>query len=526
MDSTTLYLDRNNLSQLGPEIFLGRSKVTALYLNSSKITGLSNGTFVGLTGLKELYLDHNELVSLDGEEFDGLSELEVVHLDNNHLQFISNLSFIKLSVLRILTLHNNMLVTLQLEISSQTQLQSVTVHDNRWQCVTACQWLQTVEKLNRRAIRELNHITCEDDRQAPQNMVTVMSSCKNLDVLPVSSQTSSSPLVVIIVSVAVVILLVMIIIVLLLIVRRSITTWIYSTPKTDNPAQYQANHLTPALDHHLHCPSTAEYSAYLHYCMADDQYVRHQIAPRLDTVGHKTRLCLHHRDLMTNTTVGQAISKAVSQSKCLIILASPSYFESSIPRYELQMILACVPVVVGYPIIVIVRGGDVVDMRCQFREQVGTQSDGWTFLDIEDVLVWDKIGRVALDSPTPQSCSTRSTGVFSSDSHVSSHSDSNMSTVITTMPNNRNTKVLVNTNFFTEDRSKHGRVMMNPIERVIHPDILDHHNSSGSESIYAAIVDGISDQEPFMTDKNYDTILKNDMHYLNQHIDAGKLRSK
>ena len=362
-----------------------------MYLNSSKITGLSIGTLVGLTGLKELYLDHNELVSLDGEEFCGLSELEVVHLDNNNLQFISCDSFISLDVLRILTLHNNMLVTLQLEISSQAQLQSVTIHANRWQCVTACQWLQTWEKLNRRAVRKLNHITCKDGHQAPQNMLTVMSSCKNLDVLAVSSQTSSSPFVVIIVSVAVVILLVVIIIVLLFITRRSITTWIYSAPKTENPAQYQANHLThsyntdPALGHHLHCPSTAEYSAYLHYCMVDDQYVRQQIAPHLNTGGYETRLCLHHRDLMTNTTVGQAISKAVSQSKCLIILASPAYFESSIPRYELQMILACVPVGVGYPIIVIVRGGDVAGIRGQFRDQVGTPCDGWTFLHIRCV---------------------------------------------------------------------------------------------------------------------------------------------
>ena len=91
---------------------------------------------------------------------------------------------------------------------------------------------------------------------------------------------------------------------------------------------------------------------------------------------------------MTNTTVGQAISKAVSQSQCLIILASPAYFESSIPRYELQMILACLPVGVGYPIIVIVRGGDVAGSRAQFRDQVGTPWDGWTFLDIADVFVW------------------------------------------------------------------------------------------------------------------------------------------
>ena len=178
------------------------------------------------------------------------------------------------------------------------------------------------------------------------------------------------------------------------------------------------------------------------------------ISPCLDTEGHKTRLCLHHRDLMTNTTVGQAISKAVSQSQCLIILASPAYFESSIPRYELQMILACMPVGVGYPIIVIVRGGDVAGIRGQFMDLVGTPCDHWTFLDISDVLVWDKVVRL-IPSDT-SSYSTRSTGIGIRD---------------------------------------------NPLERVIHPDILDHHDISATEDTYAAVDDYLSDQEPFMADK-------------------------
>ena len=52
MDSTHVYLDGNNLSKLGPEMFLGRSKVSSLYLNRSKITGLSRNTFVGLYTVK------------------------------------------------------------------------------------------------------------------------------------------------------------------------------------------------------------------------------------------------------------------------------------------------------------------------------------------------------------------------------------------------------------------------------------------------------------------------------------------
>ena len=39
MDATAVYLDSNQMSELGPEIFLGRSRVRRLLLNSSQITG-------------------------------------------------------------------------------------------------------------------------------------------------------------------------------------------------------------------------------------------------------------------------------------------------------------------------------------------------------------------------------------------------------------------------------------------------------------------------------------------------------
>ena len=39
MDATSVFLDKNRLETLGPEIFLGRSKVTTLYLNNSNING-------------------------------------------------------------------------------------------------------------------------------------------------------------------------------------------------------------------------------------------------------------------------------------------------------------------------------------------------------------------------------------------------------------------------------------------------------------------------------------------------------
>ena len=86
--------------------------------------------------------------------------------------------------------------------------------------------------------------------------------------------------------------------------------------------------------------------------------------------------------------------------------------------------------------------------RAQFRDQVGTPYDGWTFLGIADVTVCKKV--VSFMS----SDTSRSSGIGITD---------------------------------------------NPIERVIHPDILDHHDISATEDTYAAVDDYLCGQ-PVMAD--------------------------
>jgi len=128
--------------------------------------------------------------------------------------------------------------------------------------------------------------------------------------------------------------------------------------------------------------------------MADDQHVRQQVVPNLSAVAPQTRLCLHHRDLPPRTSVGDAIAHAVSQAQCIIIIASSSYFESSIPGYELQIIMACVPVGGGYPIIVINKDCEKNHFKQQLKEKIGSFCESWTFLDIEDVGVWKKLSDI------------------------------------------------------------------------------------------------------------------------------------
>merc|ERR1719438_439403 len=263
MDATAVYLDRNKMSHLGPEIFLGRSKVTTLFLNNSNINGLSNGTFLGLSALKELYLDHNEIEIIETGHFAGLNELEKLRLDHNKIHWISEAILGILSKLRVLTLHDN-------------------------------------------------QVTCKNDDDQDQKLVSFVSSCRNLDVLPVSAQKASSPVLVIVVSVAVVILLIISIMITVFMIQNLVMKRPHKHPVT----------------------------AYLHYSMTDDLYVRQQVGGQVTSV--TSSVCYHHGDLSTQLSVGQAIASAVARSGCLVIVATPGYISSAITGTELHILADCI----------------------------------------------------------------------------------------------------------------------------------------------------------------------------------------
>lgn len=165
-------------------------------------------------------------------------------------------------------------------------------------------------------------VTCRNADHQDQRLLAYSSSCRNLDVLPVSTQTSTSPVLVIVISVAVVILLLASVVITTIIFR------IIVKQKVSRP------HLT----------------TYLHYSMADDTYVRQHVAPRVTS-----RVLYHHGDLSTQLSVGQAIANVVTSSDCLVIVATASYIDSTISNTELHILADCILHKWSvYPVIVLV----------------------------------------------------------------------------------------------------------------------------------------------------------------------------
>jgi len=456
MDSTVLHLDGNNFGQLGPEVFLGRTRVTTVHLNGSRITGLTNGTLAGLSALKRLFLQHNLITELSGEEFVDVAEVEVLHLHHNLLSFVANDSFTSLVNLRVLSLHNNLLA----QISLPPALVMVTVSSNPWEC--SCPLATTLERLQ--TSREPSQPSCfRPTRKSPVALSSLVSSCKTRSVLAVSSPDTSSPLMVLLVSVGIAVLLLSFLSVLLIVLRRPISSWLarssrpvarlvtpegqYTevTPPSGSGQKYFSNngqlhhqqqhqqYLSPVgpsktLPHNgksnqlllATSPTGQHYSAYLHYCLADSEYVQQRLAPGLEEASPGSRLCLHQRDLPTSTTVGQALAAAVRQSRCLIILASQAYFASSIPGYELQMIMAEVSLRSHYPVVVMIREESVPLVRSRLREIVGGQADGWTYQPVDQQLVWQLEASSASSSSSSRSSCPSSRGSGSTQSTAAS----------------------------------------------------------------------------------------------------------
>ena len=295
-----------------------------------------------MSALRELYLSHNLLRSIQGNNLLGLEELHVLTLDHNLLTSLPPDLFSRLTQLRELSLQHNHLARLEPDPGSgHLTLQRVSLQHNSWACSnTDCHWVTLIlDTFNKTAIADISEVSPEsnqaisgnyfyqincqrEDGKSPKRLQSFMSSCTNLDVLPVAAQTSSPSTLVIATSVTIVIILTVLILGMAsVILRRS--------------------------------PPRPPVTVYLHYSMSDDGYVRREVAAQLSRV---TRgLCYHHGDTSTQLSVGGAMAGAVQSSGAAVILASPAYIQSCVTGAELHILADCVLHKFSYyPVIVLV----------------------------------------------------------------------------------------------------------------------------------------------------------------------------
>ncbi|OXA41817.1 Insulin-like growth factor-binding protein complex acid labile subunit [Folsomia candida] len=135
MDSSELYLDGNNISQLGSHIFIGKKNLLSLYLNGSNVESIKNKTFNGLKALQTLNLQDNFLSELNGYEFADLENIREIYLQNNEIVTIHKDTFANLKFLQVLRIDGNLIVDFNVwELSANGYLNSVMLANNPWNC--------------------------------------------------------------------------------------------------------------------------------------------------------------------------------------------------------------------------------------------------------------------------------------------------------------------------------------------------------------------------------------------------------
>lgn len=180
MDATEIYLDGNDLGELGSHVFIGKKRLEVLFLNNSNVKALHNRTFNGVNSLKVLHMENNKLEELNGYEFDQLENINELYLDHNRIQHVSNQTFKNMHNLEVLKLDENKFVDFvpwQLENGGDAAPR-VTLDGNKWSC--DCNSLARLLPWIRETAGDPSKMLCADNDN-DETVADVMRRCDDMD---------------------------------------------------------------------------------------------------------------------------------------------------------------------------------------------------------------------------------------------------------------------------------------------------------------------------------------------------------
>ncbi|XP_041980017.1 toll-like receptor 6 [Aricia agestis] len=181
MDATEIYLDGNEISNLGNHVFIGKKKLQVLYLNNTQLKEVNNQTFKGVDSLRILHLENNKLEELKGDEFTHLNNLNELYLDHNAIVHVGNNTFSPLKSLSVLRIDDNKLINFfpwKLLASSSKSLAHVSIEGNQYSC--DCKSIAELDSWLRRDPGDPEKMLCTDKAGKPTKITiaSVLSHCK------------------------------------------------------------------------------------------------------------------------------------------------------------------------------------------------------------------------------------------------------------------------------------------------------------------------------------------------------------
>ena len=333
MDATEVFMDGNRMETLRSHSFIGRKNLRSLHLNNSNIERIENQTFNGLKSLTSLHLEDNQIQVLKGFEFSGLSQLRELYLHNNNINYIHNATFRALKSLEVLFLQGNSIIDFPVwELALNPYLISLRLAENLWSC--ECEFMNRFHSwINQYSskVSDKDLISCTSnnlDGEIVQDIITGLPCELNLAVANNQLQqqvvVSYMP-----VMIAVVALFSFIIIFGFIIFgfRSTIKLWCGSKTSErmiESPSPSQSTTSSVQEDKKL-------FDAYISYSARDSLLVDQVVYRELET---KYRLCLHHRDIQTNTVLTETVHKVSEASNKIIIVLSQNFLQTEWSRMD------------------------------------------------------------------------------------------------------------------------------------------------------------------------------------------------
>nr|XP_022908064.1 toll-like receptor 6 [Onthophagus taurus] len=370
MDATEIYLDGNDLGELGSHVFIGKKKLEVLFLNNSNILNIHNRTFNGVKSLKILHMENNHLEELRGFEFDQLQKLNELYLDHNKISFVGNQTFNAMKELGVLKLDDNEIVNFNnpFDKLKETETQpKITLDGNKWSC--ECENLLKLESW----LKE--NVETNPDKHLCQNrketVAEVLHKCDN-DVNAVATVMQKKILtnnillggnyIPLLAASLVTLIILFLIFSIIFAFRQDFKLWIHSKyglrifkKSTGEIENFEENDRL--------------YDCYMVYSYKDEELANRIIGPDLEAHGYT--LCLHYRDLHLvggASYLVDAMVGAADASKRVIFVVSPSLLSNEWQRPEFRAALqTAITTRFRYKLICILYGEPLEPMDPELR---------------------------------------------------------------------------------------------------------------------------------------------------------------
>ncbi|XP_019613475.1 PREDICTED: toll-like receptor Tollo [Branchiostoma belcheri] len=293
-----LYLNDNNISQIGNMTFNNFISLAILRLDGNNISEINSQVFKFLSNLRELYLNHSGVRYLAADSFHDLAKLQKLHLENNKLKSLPENTFSGLKKLTLLGIHGNPLT-----------------------CGCDVLWFANWLRSRVYLLSQGRNVSCVASTKVTRDILSLSAAqfdCEDLQAAQARTRLTIG------LSIALVLVTIILVFVIVVVKRKEdIQVYLY--------ARYGWRFREEEED-----DEDKEYDAFLSYSQHDLDMVLQDVLPALENREPPFRVCLHHRDFLPGVPIAENILNAVSASKRTIILLSNNFLESDWCQLEFQ----------------------------------------------------------------------------------------------------------------------------------------------------------------------------------------------